>query len=178
MRIIKLVLIVFLICLTVGCSKEEGCGCTIISLGAHISLANNAGEDLLNPNDPNSYKKRDIKTYHLIDGEQIRAGQYDNLYEDEVVAGDIVHVEIDLLDIKGNLVQNDDRNLQFSVDGDATIIGLTNGNIKSLEPFTNKETILTYKGRCLCIIRIGSNTDNGLSLKVSSEGLKGSTIKL
>lgn len=83
MRIMKSILIVFITLLSVGCSKDEGCGCTIISLDANISLKNNAGEDLLDPDNPNSYKKRDIKTYHLIDGEQKRAGQYDNLYEDE-----------------------------------------------------------------------------------------------
>ncbi len=83
MKIIKPILIALIAVLAIGCSKDEGCGCTIISLAANISLKNNAGEDLLNPDNPNSYKKRDIKTYYLIDGEQTRAGQYDNFYEDE-----------------------------------------------------------------------------------------------
>ena len=35
---------------------------------------------MLNPENPNSYKERDIKTYHLINGEEKRSGQYDQFY--------------------------------------------------------------------------------------------------
>lgn len=79
----KTVLLAFLLLIAVGCNKDDDdCGCAIISLSADISIENTAGEDLLDPNSPNSYKKRDIKTYHLINGEEKRAGIDDNIYQD------------------------------------------------------------------------------------------------
>lgn len=80
----KPLLLALIILMAVGCSKDkdvENC-CTIISLHANISLKNTDGEDLLNPENPNGYKERDIKTYHLINGVQKRAGQYDQFYAD------------------------------------------------------------------------------------------------
>lgn len=74
-----------IILMSIGCSKEkeDDLCCTIISLGANISLKNSVGEDLLDPENPNAYKKGDIKIYHLINGVQKRAGRDDILYEDE-----------------------------------------------------------------------------------------------
>lgn len=79
----KTVLLAFLLLIVVGFNMDDDdCGCTIISLSADKSIEDSAGEDLLNPSSPNSYKKRDIKTYHLINGEEKRAGIDDNIYQD------------------------------------------------------------------------------------------------
>lgn len=101
-----------------------------------------------------------------------------NLYEDEANAKGVVHVEIDLVDKKGTRVPDSDKELQFIVDGDATIIGLTNGNLKCLEPFTNKKSRETYRGRCLCIVRIGADVDKGINLRGSGEEIQAATIKI
>ena len=78
----KPILFILIILLAIGCNKDDDCGCTIISLDANISLKNTVGEDLLDPNSSNSYKKEDIRIYHLINGEQKRAGIDDVIYKD------------------------------------------------------------------------------------------------
>jgi hypothetical protein len=51
-------------------------------LDANISLKNSSGEDLLNPNNPNSYKESKIKTYYLVNGEEKIAHTEEFIYED------------------------------------------------------------------------------------------------
>ena len=76
------ILFALILLFAVGCNKDDDCGCTIISLDANIAITNSDGDDLLDPNNLNSYKKGDIKIYHLINGEQKRAGIDDIIYED------------------------------------------------------------------------------------------------
>lgn len=78
----KSILFALIILLAVGCNKDDDCGCTIISLDANISLKNAAGADLLDPDNPDSYKKENIRIYHLINGEQKQAGLDDIIYKD------------------------------------------------------------------------------------------------
>lgn len=78
----KSILFALIILLAVGCNKDDDCGCTIISLDANISLKSAAGADLLDPDNPDSYKKENIRIYHLINGDEKRAGVDDILYED------------------------------------------------------------------------------------------------
>ena len=78
----KPILFVLIVLLAAGCNKDDDCGCTIYSLDANISLKNTTGDDLLDPNNPNSFKKENIRTYHLINGEQKRAGLDDIIYQD------------------------------------------------------------------------------------------------
>lgn len=74
---------VFAIFMIVSCSKERGLDCCMnISMNADISLKNTAGEDLLNPENFNSYKEREIKTYHLIDGIERIAHTEEFLFKD------------------------------------------------------------------------------------------------
>lgn len=75
-----LLMCIFLIAMS--CKNDNEICCVVISLGADISLTNNAGDDLLNPESPNSFKKNSIKVYHLINGEEKRAGNDDLIYED------------------------------------------------------------------------------------------------
>jgi len=75
-------LLALLFLIFIGCDKDDDDCCTIISLDANISVKNAGGEDLLDPNNPNSYKKENIKIYHLINGEQKRAGLDDIIYQD------------------------------------------------------------------------------------------------
>lgn len=79
----KQILFVLFIVIAVSCNKDDDdCGCTIISLDTNISLKNAAGEDLLDPNNPNSYKESQIKTYYLIDGEEKIADTEEFIFED------------------------------------------------------------------------------------------------
>ena len=79
----KSILFAIILMFLVSCNKDDdNCGCTIISLDANISLKNAAGKDLLDPNNPDSYKKNNIKIYHLINGEQKPAGLDDIIFQD------------------------------------------------------------------------------------------------
>lgn len=91
-------------------------------------------------------------------------------------ANELVHIEISLTDKKGNLVTIDDKKLQFKLEGDGEIIALDNGDICNSDAFSNKKSRLTYKGRCLCIVKVGKNHTQELKLSITSENLKPSSI--
>ncbi|MDB4584724.1 DUF4982 domain-containing protein, partial [Draconibacterium sp.] len=90
----------------------------------------------------------------------------------KVKEGDIVHVELSLQDKKGRPINNVEKELNFEIDGDAAVIALENGDSNDMTPFTNKKSRLTHEGKCLCIIKVGSNIDKEISLTVKSEGIK------
>jgi len=47
--------------------KDYYIGGFIVSLGVKFSIINKEGEDLLNPDHPNCFRKEDIKLFYLID---------------------------------------------------------------------------------------------------------------
>ncbi|PKQ61732.1 glycoside hydrolase family 2 [Labilibaculum filiforme] len=91
-------------------------------------------------------------------------------------ANDLVHIEISLSDKKGNRVSIDDKELQFELEGDGEIIALDNGDNSNSYLFRNKKSRSTHKGRCLCIVKLGSNRTQKLKLTVSGNDLKASSI--
>lgn len=69
--------------IVVGCSKmDDPQDQFVYDLGVNISILNATGEDLLDPNNPNSFRVNDIKTYHLINGEVKLAGADDVLFQE------------------------------------------------------------------------------------------------
>jgi hypothetical protein len=53
-----------------SCSKKEENGFDL-DLGLEISVVDKAGNDLLNPVSPNSFKESEIKIYYLLDGKKV-----------------------------------------------------------------------------------------------------------
>lgn len=90
----------------------------------------------------------------------------------QVSAGDVIHVELMLVDKKGRHISHTEQELSFELEGCANIIALDNGDGSDLSPFYNKETKSTHEGRCLCIIKIGNNLEEQINLKIKSEGIK------
>jgi beta-galactosidase len=89
---------------------------------------------------------------------------------------DLQHVRISALDKKGRLVQTDNRQVNFSVDGPATIVGVINGDINSNEMTTGCSRSL-YNGTCTVILR--STRQAGIvTLKATAEGLKPVELKV
>lgn len=79
----KKILIVIAVALLLSCSKNDDSEEQfLVDLGVNISLESTTGDDLLDPENPNSYKKSEIKTYHLIDEVEQRAGADDVLLQD------------------------------------------------------------------------------------------------
>ena len=67
---------------------------------------------------------------------------------------DLQHLRILTVDEKGRRVYQVEKHLRFSVEGDACIVGVDNGNIISDELHTQPERDL-YRGSALVILRAG-----------------------
>ncbi len=87
---------------------------------------------------------------------------------------DLCHVEVQVTDDKGILVPTAEHEIQFSVEGAGTIIGVDNGDITSLEPY-KAEKRKTFHGRALVIIQ--STEHSGLiTLRAQAEELPGTKV--
>jgi beta-galactosidase len=95
----------------------------------------------------------------------------------EVATEGVVQVEIDLVDNKGNRVVSEDKELNFKLNGDGSILGLSNGNIQCLDSFRLIETKKTHQGKVLCILKAG-NSAGQMSLVVSGEGITSSAVRI
>ena len=89
---------------------------------------------------------------------------------------DLMHVRINAVDSKGRRTWSAQQKLNFTVDGDASIVAVDNGNLNSDESFTGTARSL-YNGSALVILRAGQKPSN-ITLTVSSEGFKTQKIKL
>ncbi len=87
---------------------------------------------------------------------------------------DLVHVDITAVDSRGRVVPTADAPVEFTVDGQAEIAGVVNGDINSHESMTGSSRSL-YQGRCSVIIRLG-RVPGKVTLKASSPGLKGGSV--
>lgn len=85
---------------------------------------------------------------------------------------DLSFVTVEVLDRKGLLHPNADNEIHFTVKGAGEIVGVGNGNQRSLESFQAKKR-QAYNGRCLVVIR---STDNcgRIELTAKSQGLTSS----
>ena len=87
--------------------------------------------------------------------------------------GDLCYVMVRLTDENGTLVPNDDRKLEFSVEGPAALVGLNNGYQADLHSFKGS-TYRTWKGKCVAIIR-PTVSHGRIELHVKGEGLQDRT---
>lgn len=89
---------------------------------------------------------------------------------------DLSYITVEITDEKGILQTNADNELKFSIEGPGEIAGVDNANLKDPSPYkTNKRN--AWKGRALVVIKSKHETGT-IKLKVSSEGLQTSTIKI
>ena len=89
---------------------------------------------------------------------------------------DLMHVRINAVDSKGRRTWSAQQKLNFTVEGDASIVAVDNGNLNSDESFTGTARSL-YNGSALVILRAGQKPSN-ITLTVSGEGVKTQKIKL
>jgi len=95
----------------------------------------------------------------------------------DFIEGDIIPIEIHVLDKKGNPVSHEDLPLNFELEGPGQIIGLSNGDINDTTSFSNINSHKTNGGKCLVILKAGKNK-GPLTLKVTSAGIKSQACKL
>ena len=89
---------------------------------------------------------------------------------------DLLHVRVAALDNKGRQVAVANNKVTFSVEGNARIVGVVNGDINSDE-LTVGNTRSLYNGTCTVILRSTRQAGN-VSLTASAEGMKPVTMKL
>lgn len=86
------------------------------------------------------------------------------------IIGDLIFVTVRLTDENGVLVPNDDQNIEFSVKGPASLVGLSNGyQAGLLSPKGN--VFRTWKGKVVAIIEPKVNKGH-IELDMKAEGLE------
>ena len=88
---------------------------------------------------------------------------------------DLQHVRLTVVDSKGRRVRTYQDELTFEVEGDATIVAVTNGDINSDEDNVSKHRRL-WQGSAMVILRAGT-TPSSITLKTSSTSFKTMTTK-
>ena len=87
---------------------------------------------------------------------------------------DLCYIRAELLDKNGNLITNNDIEINFDVTGAAKIAGVANGDIFSNEIWAGHSK-MTYQGSCQVILR--SSFENGIAtIKASAKNIK--TVEL
>ncbi|PKI16676.1 sugar-binding domain-containing protein [Colwellia sp. 12G3] len=89
---------------------------------------------------------------------------------------DVVHLEIDVVDKKGNFVPFADNRLTISVDGPAKLIGVENGDILDLEPH-KVPTRKAFMGKVLALIQT-TEQPGTITVTVSGEGVNPQLITI
>jgi len=91
-------------------------------------------------------------------------------------ARDVAHVKIEIVDSEGNIVPTADNRIHFSLEGEATLIGVDNGNPLDHDPFKLNERN-AFNGLALAILQSTRNPGK-ITLKATSEDLQEATIIL
>ncbi len=89
---------------------------------------------------------------------------------------DLQHVRLVAVDKKGRRVQTATQKVEFSVEGDAEIAGIINGDINSGELTVGASRSL-YNGTCTVILRAG-RTPGKVVLTATADGLKKAVVKM
>jgi beta-galactosidase len=89
---------------------------------------------------------------------------------------DVCHVEFRIVDENGVRVPNADAEVKFDLTGPASIIGIGNGDVNSVEDCkTNMHR--AFLGHGLAILQTTASS-GGITLKVTAPGLKSASVTL
>jgi len=87
---------------------------------------------------------------------------------------DVAVIRVSIKDAKGRVVPAADNLVQFSIDGPGKIIGVGNGNPKSIEPDKAGQR-MAFNGYCMVLVQ-ADKTAGEIRLKAVSGNLKGSEV--
>lgn len=88
----------------------------------------------------------------------------------------VVHVEVNILDKDDNFVPDAANRLVFSIEGEAEIIAVDNGDPLNQEAY-NSPSRKSFNGKCLVILK-STGRAGKFTLSASSEGLEGATVTM
>jgi len=89
-------------------------------------------------------------------------------------AGDIAHIEINVVDKDGLLCPNEELLVEFSLTGDAEFLGACSGDLNQNLGFTLPK-VVTSGGKALAMIKAGDS--GGIELRAYSEKLKNASLR-
>ena len=89
---------------------------------------------------------------------------------------DLVYIEVELQDEKGIIVPDADRQITFTIEGEASIAGVANADVNSDEWFQNNKRT-TVDGKCLLVVR-SKNKAGEIKIIASANGLPKTQINL
>ncbi|MBW6534977.1 MAG: DUF4982 domain-containing protein [Mariniphaga sp.] len=89
---------------------------------------------------------------------------------------DLSYITVEVLDENGNFVPTAGNLIQFSVEGNAEIFGVDNGNPLGHQRLKGKE-IDAFHGKCLVVLKAGEKSGN-VTLTASADGLKPAEVTI
>ncbi|RZK90915.1 MAG: DUF4982 domain-containing protein [Pedobacter sp.] len=89
---------------------------------------------------------------------------------------DLAYVTVELADANGELQPNAQPMLHFEIEGEGTLIGIDNADIKDTDPYVGQDR-KAWKGRAVAVIKTKRKPGN-ITLTVSSPGLPASKLKI
>lgn len=89
---------------------------------------------------------------------------------------DVVHIEVNILDNNDIFVPDALNNIHFKIDGDATIVGIDNGDPMSEESFVGNSRS-AFNGKCLLILKSNGNPGE-ITITAESDSLNPSVVKV
>lgn len=131
-----------------------------------------------------AYKEGILKAVGLINGKEVCEFELNTTNPPKAFnfktfgkQKDIVQVEVTVVDNRNNLINHIEKELSFEVEGDAEIIGLSNGDVNDTTSASNTKTRKTHNGKCLVILKV-NNTGEAIKLVVTSKSIKKGTLKI
>jgi beta-galactosidase len=89
---------------------------------------------------------------------------------------DLAYITATVVDAKGVLIPDASHNIQFKIEGEATLAGVGNGDLYSDELFVANSR-KAYNGKCLLIVR-STQKPSTINIVASGKGLSNGTIKI
>lgn len=89
---------------------------------------------------------------------------------------DLSYVTVEVIDKNGNIVPNAANKLQFDIQGEGTIAGVGNANLKDIDQYAGN-TCKAWNGRAQVVIKSTHNKGT-ITLKASSSGLDASSVTI
>ena len=90
---------------------------------------------------------------------------------------DLSFVTVRITDTEGLTVPRSNNEVKFAVDGPGEILAVDNGDATSFEPFQSGHRH-AYNGLCLVIVRSKAGKAGEVTVRATSEGLCGTTIRM
>lgn len=89
---------------------------------------------------------------------------------------DLSFVNVEITDKDGNIQPNADNLLDFSIEGEGTIVGVDNANLKDLDSYGDNSR-KAFRGRTLVVIK-STHKEGNIKLRVTSPGLTDASVNI